>query len=70
MASAAGAAETVALRCTKGTLPTGAGSAAASRAVGPRVTSTVGLSTSDAAPTAPRPLTETSGASMVITVNF
>jgi len=65
---ATGAAETVAMRCTKGTLPTtGAGSAAAPGAVGPRVTSTVVLSTSD---TAPRPLTETSSPSMVITVNF
>jgi hypothetical protein len=76
--SAAGAAETVAMRCTKGTLPTGAGSAAAPGAVGPRVTRTVVLTTSDAAPAAPRPLTETtpltaaetSSPSMVITVNF
>ncbi|MGH7702245.1 MAG: hypothetical protein ACREMO_04090 [Gemmatimonadales bacterium] len=75
---AAGAHETVAMRCTKGTLPADTGSAAAPGTVGPRITRSLGLSTASAAPAAPRSLTETSPLTVaessnphiVITVDF
>lgn len=64
--------ETVTMRCTRGTLP--AGGPAGPRAVGPRISRDVILT---AAPSAPRPLAETTRSGppatpprLVITVNF
>ncbi|MGH7373951.1 MAG: hypothetical protein ACREJY_06970 [Candidatus Rokuibacteriota bacterium] len=69
--------ESVAMRCTKGALPSGAGSGATATTVGPRITRDLLLAATPAM-AAPRPLTETSPSSaaeveaprVVITVNF
>jgi len=77
---AAGAREAVAMRCTKGALPSGPGRAMAPGAVGPQITRTflpAGLPAGSPVG-APRPLSEagpnpgaeTTGPRMVITVNF
>lgn len=74
--STAGAHEAVAMRCTKGALPTAPGSALAPGAVGPQITRSFISATSGVA--APRPVSttspvaaaETGGPRMVITVNF
>lgn len=64
----------VAMRCTKGSLPSGPG--APSGAVGPRITRSLVLPMPGSVPAAPRPLAETTpfveagGPRMVITVNF
>jgi hypothetical protein len=68
--------EGVAMRCTKGALPTSSGSALAPGAVGPQITRSF-ISASDTV-AAPRPMSEpspiaafeTGGPRMVITVNF
>jgi hypothetical protein len=73
---AAAARETVAMRCTKGALPSGRGSIMAPGAVGPQITRTFLPAGSPLV--APRPLSdatpipgaETSGPRVVITVNF
>ncbi len=73
----AGSRETVAMRCTKGALPSGRGGVLAPGAVGPQITRSFVLP-AVASQTAPRPLSETapiggaeaSGPRMVITVNF
>lgn len=70
--------ESVAMRCTKGALPSGVAPAATSTTVGPRITRDLVLTAPTGAVAAPRPLTETissTGAEvaaprMVITVNF
>jgi len=72
--------ESVAMRCTKGALPSGAGSGATATTVGPRITRDLVLTTAAATPgiAAPRPLTETRSSSatevaaprVLITVNF
>jgi len=71
----AGAREAVAMRCTKGALPSGSGSARARGAIGPQITRTLLPATSVAAPqplseTSPLAAAETGGPRMVITVNF
>jgi hypothetical protein len=73
----AGAREAVAMRCTKGALPSGSGSALARGAIGPQITRTLLPATSVAAPqplseTSPLAAAETGGPRMVITitVNF
>jgi hypothetical protein len=74
--SAAPSRESVAMRCTKGALPSSAASGASATAVGPRITRDVLLTAATGA--APRPLTETISSSaaeaaaprVVITVNF
>ena len=78
-ASATPSRESVAMRCTKGALPSGAGSGATATTVGPRITRDLVLTVA-ATPgiAAPRPLTETRSSSatevaaprVVITVNF
>lgn len=68
--------EAVAMRCTKGALPSGSGSALAPGAIGPQISRT--LLPAGASVIMPRPLSEasplavaeTSGPRMVITVNF
>jgi len=73
---ATGAREAVAMRCTKGALPSGSGSALAPGAIGPQITRT--FLPAGGAAIAPRPLSETSplgvvetsGPRVVITVNF
>lgn len=72
---ATGTHEAVAMRCTKGALPSGPGRALAPGAVGPQITRSFLPAGSQVAPrplseTAPIAGAETSGASMVITVNF
>jgi hypothetical protein len=75
---ATGAREAVAMRCTKGALPSGSGSAlAAAGAIGPQITrSFLPAGGSAIAPrplpdeTSPLPVAETSGPRIVITVNF
>lgn len=73
---ATGAREAVAMRCTKGALPSGSGSALAAGAIGPQITrSFLPAGGSAIAPrplseTSPLPVAETSGPRMVITVNF
>jgi hypothetical protein len=70
--------ESVAMRCTKGALPSGAGSAATATTVGPRITRDLVLTAATGAMAAPRPLTETISSTaaeiaaprIVITVNF
>lgn len=70
--------EAVAMRCTKGTLPTGPGSAATPGAVGPQITRSLVLPTGAALSAAPRPLSEISPLAVaeanaprvVITINF
>lgn len=70
--------ESVAMRCTKGALPSGAGSGATATTVGPRITRDLVLTAATPATAAPRPLTETNPSSraelavprVVITVNF
>ena len=74
--STAGAHEAVAMRCTKGALPSGQGAAVASGAVGPQISRSFLPAGSPVA--APRPLSEsasvsgaeTNGPRVVITVNF
>lgn len=74
---AAGTREAVAMRCTKGALPSGPGAVRAPGAVGPQISRSFVLP-AVATRTAPRPLSETaplggveaSGPRMVITVNF
>ena len=71
----AGSREAVAMRCTKGSLPSATGPSAAS-AVGPRITRD--LVTATPSTTAPQPLSETgqiggpatAGPRLVVTVNF
>lgn len=73
----AGAREAVAMRCTKGSLPSATGSAGPS-AVGPRITRDLVMSTAIPPAGHPRPLseageligTETAGPRLVVTVNF
>jgi hypothetical protein len=70
--------ESVAMRCTKGALPSGAGSGATATTVGPRITRDLVLTAATGPMAAPRPLTETSPSPtaevvaprVVITVNF
>lgn len=70
--------ETVAMRCTKGALPSSAGSSASATTVGPRITRDLVLTTAAPGMPAPRALTETISSSaaevapprVVITVNF
>lgn len=70
--------ESVAMRCTKGALPSGAGSGATATTVGPRITRDLVLVAATGPMAAPRPLTETISSSatevaaprVVITVNF
>ena len=72
----AGAREAVAMRCTKGALPSGQGATVASGAVGPQISRSFLPAGSPVA--APRPLSEATplpgaepnGPRMVITVNF
>ncbi len=72
----AGGREAVAMRCTKGSLPSAAGPAAPS-AVGPRVTRDLVMATVPST-SAPQPLSETgqiggpeiAGPRLVVTVNF
>jgi hypothetical protein len=75
---AAGPREAVAMRCTKGALPSGPGGVMAPGAVGPQITRSFILPAAGTPVTAPRPLSETSptavaettGPRMVITINF
>ncbi len=70
--------ESVAMRCTKGALPSRAGSVTAATTVGPRISRDLVLAAATPATAAPRPLTETLSSSaaelaaprVVITVNF
>ncbi|HKW91433.1 MAG TPA: hypothetical protein VJX92_06000 [Methylomirabilota bacterium] len=72
-----GAADEIAMRCTKGTLPGGATSARPG-SFGPRISRDLVLTTASVAPAAPRPLSEPgvlnlaepAGPRLVITVNF
>jgi len=76
--SASPSRESVAMRCTRGALPSGAGSGATATTVGPRITRDLVLTAVTPGMTAPRPLTETISSSpaeftaprVVITVNF
>ena len=76
--SAAPSRESVAMRCTKGALPSSAPSGASATTVGPRITRDLVLMAATGAMAAPRPLTETISSSaaevmgprVVITVNF
>jgi len=73
-----GAREAVAMRCTKGALPSCPGGVMAPGAVGPQITRSFILPSAGTPVPAPRPLSETSpiavaettGLRMVITVNF
>jgi hypothetical protein len=70
--------ESVAMRCTKGALPSGTGSSTSATTVDPRITRDLVLTAATPAMPAPRPLTEMSSGSavevagprVVITVNF
>jgi len=70
--------ESVAMRCTKGAVPSSAGSGATATTVGPRITRDLVLTAAIPPIAAPRQLTETSSSSaaevaaprVVITVNF
>ncbi len=65
---------TVAMRCTKGTVPAATGAGTTPEAARPRITRDLVLSAPPASPGAPRPLAETGmeamGPRLVITVNF
>jgi hypothetical protein len=73
----AGGREAVAMRCTKGSVPSATGPAAAS-AVGPRITRDLVMATVAPSTSAPQPLSETgqiggletAGPRLVVTVNF
>jgi hypothetical protein len=66
----------VAMRCTKGSLPSATGTNASPGAVGPRITRDLVAAAAPSVATAPRPLSETGSAAgtdgprLVITVNF
>ncbi len=76
--SAAPSRESVAMRCTKGALPSSAASGATATTVGPRISRDLVLTAATGALAGPQPLTETtssssaevSGPRVVITVNF
>ena len=76
-ATAAGVRETVAMRCTKGSLPSATGPASPS-AVGPRISRDLVLSTAAVPAQVPQPMSdagalpgaEAAGPRMVVTVNF
>jgi hypothetical protein len=76
--SAAPSRESVAMRCTKGALPSSAASGASATTVGPRITRDLVLTAATGALASSRPLTETisssaadvTGPCVVITVNF
>ena len=73
----AGSPEAVAMRCTKGSLPSATGPSAPS-AVGPRITRDLVMATAAPSTSAPQPLSETGrigtpetgGPRLVVTVNF
>ena len=73
---ATGAREAVAMRCTKGALPSGSGSALAPGAIGPQITHSFlpaggrAIAPRPLSEASPLPVAETSGPRMVITVNF
>ena len=72
----AGSREAVAMRCTKGSLPSSTGPSPS--AVGPRVTRDLVMTTAASSKSSPRPLSETglvagteaAGPRLVVTVNF
>jgi hypothetical protein len=74
----AGPREAVAMRCTKGALPSGPGGIRTAGAVGPQITRSFVLPATGSPAAVPRPLSETGpiagpethGPRMVITVNF
>jgi hypothetical protein len=76
--SAAPSRESVAMRCTKGALPSSAAAGTTATTVGPRITRDLVLTAATPAMPGPRPLTETISSSaaevaaprVVITVNF
>jgi hypothetical protein len=73
----AGSGEAVAMRCTKGSLPSSTGSSSPS-AVGPRITRDLVMTTAAPSKSSPQPLSETglvaateaAGPRLVVTVNF